>query len=93
MAILGCLDVSTSGDYHLDGVDVGDLNDNQLADIRSHKIGFVFQQFNLLARTSRPGQRDAAADLRRHAWAGAAGKGHGGAAQGGAGRPDETPPQ
>ena len=52
MAILGCLDVSTSGDYHLDGVDVGDLNDNQLADIRSHKIGFVFQQFNLLARTS-----------------------------------------
>jgi putative ABC transport system ATP-binding protein len=52
MAILGCLDVSTSGAYHLDGVDVSDLNDNQLANIRSHKIGFVFQQFNLLARTS-----------------------------------------
>jgi putative ABC transport system ATP-binding protein len=52
MAILGCLDVSTSGVYHLDGIDVGGLNDNQLADIRSHKIGFVFQQFNLLARTS-----------------------------------------
>ena len=52
MAILGCLDVSTSGAYHLDGIDVGGLNDNQLADIRSHKIGFVFQQFNLLARTS-----------------------------------------
>ena len=52
MAILGCLDVPSSGDYHLDGVDVSDLNDDQLANIRSHKIGFVFQQFNLLARTS-----------------------------------------
>jgi putative ABC transport system ATP-binding protein len=52
MAILGCLDVPTSGDYRLDGVDVGKLNDNQLANIRSHKIGFVFQQFNLLSRTS-----------------------------------------
>lgn len=52
MAILGCLDVPTEGTYRLDGVNVENLNDNQLADIRSRKIGFVFQQFNLLARTS-----------------------------------------
>jgi len=52
MAILGCLDVPTTGRYALDGVDVSELGDNQLADIRSHKIGFVFQQFNLLTRTS-----------------------------------------
>jgi putative ABC transport system ATP-binding protein len=52
MAILGCLDVPTGGSYRLDGVNIENLNDNQLADIRSHKIGFVFQQFNLLARTS-----------------------------------------
>jgi len=52
MAILGCLDVPTSGTYKLDGESVEKLSDNQLADIRSRKIGFVFQQFNLLARTS-----------------------------------------
>jgi putative ABC transport system ATP-binding protein len=52
MAILGCLDVPTDGAYRLDGVSVENLNDNQLADIRSRKIGFVFQQFNLLARTT-----------------------------------------
>jgi putative ABC transport system ATP-binding protein len=52
MAILGCLDVPTDGTYRLDGVNVENLNDNQLADIRSRKIGFVFQQFNLLARTT-----------------------------------------
>ncbi|MBI4770128.1 MAG: ABC transporter ATP-binding protein [Chloroflexi bacterium] len=52
MAILGCLDVPTSGAYRLDGENVENLSDNQLADIRSRKIGFVFQQFNLLARTT-----------------------------------------
>ncbi len=52
MAILGCLDVPTAGSYCLDGAAVEKLTDNQLADIRSRKIGFVFQQFNLLARTS-----------------------------------------
>ena len=52
MAILGCLDSPTSGTYHLDGTDVAKMHDNQLAAVRNKKIGFVFQQFNLLARTS-----------------------------------------
>jgi len=52
MNVLGCLDVPTSGSYRLDGEEVGRLNDDQLAAVRSRKIGFVFQQFNLLPRTS-----------------------------------------
>jgi len=52
MNILGCLDKPTSGSYKLDGVSVGELNRDQLAAIRNKKIGVVFQQFNLLARTS-----------------------------------------
>jgi putative ABC transport system ATP-binding protein len=52
MAILGCLDVPTTGTYQLDGESVEKLTDDQLANIRSRKIGFVFQQFNLLSRTS-----------------------------------------
>jgi putative ABC transport system ATP-binding protein len=52
MNVLGCLDVPTSGTYELDGVAVGHLDSDALAEIRSRKIGFVFQQFNLLARTS-----------------------------------------
>ena len=52
MNILGCLDKPTSGAYHLDGIAVQELNRDELAEIRNKKIGFVFQQFNLLARTS-----------------------------------------
>ncbi len=52
MNIIGCLDQPSSGDYALDGVNVGDLDDNQLAAIRNQKIGFVFQQYMLLQRTS-----------------------------------------
>ena len=52
MNILGCLDKPTRGLYFLDGQDVSGLTKDQLAAIRSHKIGFVFQQFNLLPRTS-----------------------------------------
>jgi putative ABC transport system ATP-binding protein len=52
MNILGCLDRPSRGSYHLDGVDVAGLSKVQLARIRNRKIGFVFQQFNLLSRTS-----------------------------------------
>jgi putative ABC transport system ATP-binding protein len=52
MNILGCLDQPTSGDYFLEQVDVSQLDDNLLAQIRGKRIGFVFQSFNLLPRTS-----------------------------------------
>jgi putative ABC transport system ATP-binding protein len=52
MNILGCLDVPTSGRYRLAGVDVSTLSDDELADIRNRRIGFVFQSFNLIPRTS-----------------------------------------
>ncbi len=52
MQILGCLDTPTSGQYVLDGQDVSELSDDELATIRNKKIGFVFQSFNLLARAT-----------------------------------------
>ncbi|HXV42456.1 MAG TPA: ABC transporter ATP-binding protein [Anaerolineae bacterium] len=52
MNILGCLDQPTSGHYYLEGLDVAQLDDNKLAQIRGKRIGFVFQSFNLLPRTS-----------------------------------------
>ena len=52
MNILGCLDPPTSGTYDLDGIRVNGLDKNRLADIRNQRLGFVFQGFNLLARTS-----------------------------------------
>lgn len=52
MNILGCLDRPTLGHYFLDGIDVADMTPDQLSDIRNRKIGFVFQSFNLISRTS-----------------------------------------
>ena len=52
MNIIGCLDKPTSGQYLLDGTEVSELNDDQLAEIRNKKIGFVFQSFHLLSRTT-----------------------------------------
>jgi len=51
MNLIGCLDTPSSGQYELNGVQVGDMDDNQLAAIRNKEIGFVFQTFNLLARS------------------------------------------
>ncbi|HTY96039.1 MAG TPA: ABC transporter ATP-binding protein [Solirubrobacteraceae bacterium] len=52
MNILGCLDLPTDGRYLIDGVDIRDLDEDDLADLRNRKIGFVFQSFNLVARTT-----------------------------------------
>lgn len=52
MSILGCLDTPTSGTFYLDNEDVSSMNDNQLAEIRNKKIGFVFQTFNLMPRAN-----------------------------------------
>jgi putative ABC transport system ATP-binding protein len=52
MNILGCLDQPTEGDYLLDGENVARMNDNQLAEVRNHRVGFIFQSFNLLPRSN-----------------------------------------
>jgi putative ABC transport system ATP-binding protein len=52
MNLIGCLDTPTSGHYELNGINVSDMDDNQLAEIRNREIGFVFQTFNLLSRSN-----------------------------------------
>ncbi len=52
MNLIGCLDTPTSGQYELNGVQVSEMNDNQLAEVRNREIGFVFQTFNLLPRSN-----------------------------------------
>ena len=52
MNLLGCLDLPSSGSYHLENINIRDLNPNQLAEVRNKRIGFVFQNFNLLPRAS-----------------------------------------
>jgi putative ABC transport system ATP-binding protein len=52
MNVIGCLDVPTSGKYYLNGQDVGELNDDELADIRNKTLGFIFQQYNLIPKLS-----------------------------------------
>ncbi len=52
MNLIGCLDTPSSGSYELNGQNVGEMDDNELADIRNREIGFVFQTFNLLARST-----------------------------------------
>src|SRR4051794_29375753 len=52
MNLLGCLDTPTSGTYELNGTNVSEMDDNELAEIRNKEIGFVFQTFNLLPRSS-----------------------------------------
>ena len=50
MNIIGCLDKASAGSYHIEGTDVSDLSENQLSDLRNQKIGFVFQNFNLMPK-------------------------------------------
>ncbi len=52
MNVIGCLDQPTSGEYFLDGEDVSQMSEDELADVRNRRVGFIFQSFNLLARTS-----------------------------------------
>ena len=54
MNVVGCLDTPSSGRYELNGINVSDMDDNQLAEVRNREIGFVFQTFNLLPRSRAP---------------------------------------
>ena len=66
MNLIGCLDTPSQGEYWLNGKNVSEMDDDELARIRNQEVGFVFQTFNLLARATALAQCRAAADLRRH---------------------------
>jgi len=66
MHILGALDAPTSGEYILNGINIEDREDNELAEIRNREIGFVFQSYNLLARSSSLKKRILTNDVRRY---------------------------
>ena len=91
MNIIGCLDLPSGGAYHLDGIDVSDMSDDAQARVRNKHIGFVFQQFNLLPRTSALKQVALAVDVRRRGARRAHGSGRGGLAGCRTGRPDGSP--
>ena len=91
MHILGCLDPLTTGSYRLAGQDVSRMSDDELAEVRNRRIGFVFQQYNLLAVAAGVAQRRASAVLRRRAPRRAARPRDRRAATGRAGRPDHAP--
>ena len=57
MNIIGCLDTADAGIYRLDGIPIGDYSENQLARVRNQKIGFIFQNFNLISKLSADGRR------------------------------------
>jgi len=65
MNLLGCLDTATSGPVRVERVNVSEMDDNQLAEIRNKEIGFVFQTFNLFAARQRAAKRGVASDLLR----------------------------
>ena len=89
--LMGGLDRPTSGSVKVAGRELTDLPDRSLSAIRATMIGFVFQEFFLLPRTPRPGQRGRRAALPGRAGTGPEGEGGGCAAQGGAGSPDASP--
>ena len=82
MNLIGCLDTPCKGSYLLNGKQVSEMNDNELARIRNEEIGFVFQTFNLLPRATGAAQRGAAAGVCRRAVEGSPGAREGSAAQG-----------
>jgi ABC-type lipoprotein export system ATPase subunit len=65
MNLIGCLDTPSQGEYWLNGKNVSEMDDDELARIRNQEVGFVFQTFNLLARATCAAQRRAATHLRR----------------------------
>lgn len=90
MNILGCLDRPTLGHYYLDGIDTAALSPDELSAVRNKKIGFVFQSFNLISRTSALKNVEAPDDLREDPEKEKDGAGHGTVGVRGAGKTRRT---